>query len=71
MKALVALVGECLVRCPMTGAAVPGVADDAADDVAFALHHRQRLEEFALVEQQALVVDAGVDDFFDTLAHGR
>ena len=69
MKALVALgavLGQCLEHRP----AIPGVANDALSDVALALHHRQRRVEFALVEQQALVGDAGIDQLHDALAHG-
>ena len=51
-------------------AAVPGVANDSAEDIAFPLEHGERLEEFALVQQEPLVADAGVDHLLDALAHG-
>jgi hypothetical protein len=49
-------------------AAVPGVTHDPAQDAAFAIEHRQYRGEFRLIEQQALVADARINQFFDASA---
>ena len=50
--------------------AVPGVADDAAENVALALHDLQRRIELALVEQHPFIFDAGIGHHALALLHG-
>src|SRR6516165_11001302 len=52
-------------------AAIPGVAHDTAKDIAFTLEHGEGLEEFALVKQEALILNARVDHLLDTLLHAE
>ena len=52
-------------------AAVPGVADDAAHRIAFALEDSERLKELALIKHQPLIVNTGVHHFHDPFAQSE
>src|SRR5262249_17986705 len=45
---------------------VPGVADNPTDDIALGLHAVERRRELALVEHEAFVVDAGIEQHLCT-----
>src|SRR5262245_42150509 len=51
-------------------AAIPRVANDAAEDVAVAPALGERLNKFALVEQKTLVGNAGIDQLLVAFLHG-